>query len=133
PVRVRGLVVDADSGVGVAGVGVQYAPSELTTPDRLDPQTLATSHAAGQFELAVPQGPGVVRLLAATPHGTYDVPGASRWRNKTAIFPEHFVKIDAGKRQPVQVRLTVGRGLVFRGQAIDENGAPVVGAVVRGL
>src|SRR4029079_19098469 len=72
-----------------------------------------------------------VRLLAATPHGTYDVPGASRWRNRTGIFPANFRKIEAGNGKPAEVRLTFRQGLVFRGQVLDPDGKPLAGAAVR--
>jgi protocatechuate 3,4-dioxygenase beta subunit len=128
----RGQVVDTETRQGMAGVGLIYVPAGQ---DDLSwtPAQLATTDATGRFEMAVPPGPGEIRLYRVfEPHPTHDVPDFSRWMRKQALSPDHSAKIDVKAGAPVEgVRLAVGRGMVVRGVAVDPRGKPVFGAAVR--
>ena len=69
-VLVRGKVVEAESGVPIAGATVQYEPEEANNPNYADDiltgwQGIQLSNDRGEFEIVVLPGPG--HLLV---HGT---------------------------------------------------------------
>lgn len=132
---VRGMVVDADTGAGVPKVNVQYVATGTASEDsdQWSPSRGGVTDADGRFELVAPPGPATVRLAAMEIHPTHNVPLYYRW-SEGRVDPRYATRINVTAGTTVEgLRLTVGRGVVLRGRAVDAAGQPVAGANVKSV
>lgn len=130
---IEGRVLDEDTGTGVAGVSVMYRPADYDENVPWSPVRSVTSDGSGRFTIVVPVGPGSLQVGGGIDrHPTHDVPDFWRIRSKKGISPHHETRVvvESGKKAD-DVVLKVGRGLVIRGQVVDESGKPVFAAEVR--
>lgn len=129
---VRGAVVDEETGDGVGGVTVTYIPSEADAEQGWSPAKPATTTDDGRFEIAVPAGPGVLRVGGSTKeHPTHDVPNFWRWRQIEDPPSNWSATVDVAEGTTTdEVRLAVGRGLVVRGRAVDADGQPLANVAI---
>ncbi|MEX2111619.1 MAG: M56 family metallopeptidase [Pirellulales bacterium] len=126
-ILLKGRVVDATSGTGVAGAQVYYKPEsgrKLGVNDEFFPVTTADD---GTFEATAVDGKGFL-LVDAPGREFYRLtvhdPRIVRYRE--AIYPHGLLEIDVpseGSSEPLVIALKQGPELVLR--ALDPNGNPV--------
>jgi protocatechuate 3,4-dioxygenase beta subunit len=136
---VRGKVTEAPSGRPAAGARVQYRPRQNNNPHYQPERTagdleenLATAitGAAGEFQLAVPPGPGhllvtgptldYVHVVTSWGELEYGKPGGMRW------YPDALVPLDLKPdAEGAEVKATVRRGVTLTGRVLGPDGKPV--------
>jgi beta-lactamase regulating signal transducer with metallopeptidase domain len=143
-VLVRGRVVEVGTGKPIAGASVHHQAHERNNPffikgqsarSNPDEQGVVTA-ADGTFRLGIMPGPGY--LLVKGPTADYlheeisgvELNGQLIWPN-TRHYPDAFRKLSPRPDEgPIDVELTLRRGVTVRGRLVDEGGETVRDAVL---
>jgi hypothetical protein len=138
-VLVRGRITEAGSGRPVAGAAVYHEAHERNNPYFIkgnpsvfnpDESKVVTA-TDGTFRLGIMPGPGY--LLVKGPTGDYlhdeisgvELNGELIWPN-TRHYPDAYRKLSPKPDDgPLDVKLTLRRGVTVRGHLVNEKGQPV--------
>jgi beta-lactamase regulating signal transducer with metallopeptidase domain len=143
-VLVRGRIVEAGTSRPVVGAMVSHEAQSVNNPYYIENsapwlnggELKATTNADGHYKLAVMPGPGYLLVKGPTPDylheeiSAVDLAGQLIWPN-TREYPDALRKLapkpDEG---PLDVDLTLRRGVTVSGRVLDPDGNPVEQAVL---
>jgi protocatechuate 3,4-dioxygenase beta subunit len=125
-ITATGKVVDEETGQGIAGVTIWYY--NATRQNGMTPIS-TVSEKDGSFRLAVPPGPG--RLKIAGQVSGYVLPLQPAFYQRLTDEPDSpFSKGIVAKpnEQLASITFKLGKGLAVSGRIVDADGKPVAGA-----
>jgi hypothetical protein len=133
-VLVKGRIVEQGSEAPIAGAYVQYRPGEVNTAENIKWPDLRLADGSGQFEIAVPPGPGCIIVRAPRDQYVFletndrellrGQPGERR-------YAHGIERIDpAPNAAPLTLDFHLKRGAIVRGELVDEQGTPIEEAAI---